>query len=109
MFDDVPRYGRIPTWCRYSGLGRSLSIEMVQGGVLPVVEIEGRKWIDIHAGLRLLDEAAQAKTPVVIPGEHRTRELERKARIREAARAAQRAAQRRKRGRRSQSQTEGSA
>jgi hypothetical protein len=93
MFEGVPHFGPLSVWCRHSGIGRSLSIEMVEAGTLPVVEIEGRKWIDIHAGLALLHEAAQTKAPVAIPGEHRTRALARKAAWREARRAERRTEQ----------------
>jgi hypothetical protein len=94
MFEGIPHFGPLSVWCRHSGLGRSLSIEMATAGTLPVVEIEGRKWVDIHAGLAMLHDAAQSKAPVAIPGEHRAQELARKARMREAKRAAKRAAQR---------------
>jgi len=104
MFEGIPRYGRLPTWCQYSGLGRSISLEMLDAGVLTFVEIEGagehgrsQKWIDIHHGLKLLDQAAQAKTSVAIPSEQRARDLARKARLREAKRALKRAEQRRQR------------
>jgi hypothetical protein len=93
MFEGIPHFGSVTEWCRHSGLGRSLSLEMVEAGTLPVVVIEARRWVDIHAGLTFLHEAAQSKSPVAIPGEHRTRELARKARLREARRAERRAAQ----------------
>lgn len=99
MFENIPHFGPFSAWCRHSGMGRSLSIEMANAGTLPTVTIEGRQWIDIHAGLTMLHEAAKARTPVHIPGEERQIELARKAKMRAERRAQARAIGRRNRRR----------
>ncbi len=99
MFEGVPHFGSLRVWCNVSGLGRSYSLELIEAGVLPTVEIENRRWIDVWAGLRLLHEAAETKTPVGIPSALRQAELARKRGLREDKRAAARALRpRRRRG-----------
>jgi hypothetical protein len=95
VFEDklrgIPHFGSVTTWCEVSGMGRSLSLEMLDAKSLVSVEIEGRRWVDIWASLAKLHEAAQAGTPVNIPGPGRAEELARKQRMNETRRANMRA------------------
>jgi hypothetical protein len=80
-------FGTMGAWVQASGLGRTLSIELADAGVLPTVVIENRRWVDIWGGLAVLHGAAYAGEVVAVPGEARARELARKARIRAKVRA----------------------
>lgn len=81
----VKHFGTMSDWTRTSGLGRSLSIELVRADVIPSVLIGNRPWIDIWGGLALLHEAAFTRQPIAVPGEARARELARKAELRAKA------------------------
>jgi hypothetical protein len=84
----VPQLGTIDEWCRASGLGRSLSIELINADVLPSVMIGNRRWVNIWGGLALLHDATNARRVIAVPGEARARELARKAELRAKARQA---------------------
>jgi len=82
----TPHFGTMGDWTQTSGLGRTLSNELADAGVLPTVMIGNRRWINIWAGLALFHEATNTKQTIAVPGETRERELARKAELRAKAR-----------------------
>jgi hypothetical protein len=94
MSDEIiPLYGSITDAATLYGFGRSFVIELIRGGVLRTVDIEGRPFVALREGAQRLRQAQITGERIIIHGEHRARELARKARLREAKRAQTRAAQ----------------
>jgi hypothetical protein len=88
----IPLYGSISDAATLYGFGRSFVIELIRGGVLRTVDIEGRRFVALREGAQRLQQAEITGERIIIAGEHRGQELARKARMREAKRAERRAA-----------------
>lgn len=87
MLEGVPHFGSVADFCRITGFSRSFALDLKAGGLLVLLTIENRDWIDIPATLKRLHEAAANGQPLTIPGETRAADLARKTRLREERRA----------------------
>jgi hypothetical protein len=61
----------VPSWCEFSGMGRTLTYEAIMGGLLPTVLIKRRRLIDVEGGLSWM--RSQAARPAMSLEEMKTR------------------------------------
>jgi hypothetical protein len=57
----APKYGSIPAWCSYSGMGRTATYEALGRGHLRAIKLGTRTLIDFEHGLEYLQSLPLAE------------------------------------------------
>ena len=58
--ENLPAYATVPEWCRLSGMGKSVTYEMLGVGNLRARKLGARTLIDVPHGLAWLDSLPAA-------------------------------------------------
>ena len=63
----LPRYAPVPDWCALSGVGRTVTYELIGAGRLKAIKLGSRTLIDVWHGIEMLDALPSAEIRVGRP------------------------------------------